>query len=329
MSADTIDITTRIDCVRLEPETIAVWFDVRDYEDLRGHSVPFWLTFPVHTLDPSLPHLTLPKAQFAPQTNQAAKTIKRVHTKATKSNISRSPTPSKLSIDQGQQQHKNNGKKQYQSTKTRKKNTQLKSAKAQTQQRKTPTASLSHTPNSSASLVRSPKNFKPSRCHTIKPRLSSTPTMSKNSRSTAFGPPSQPVSPNHPNTGHDDNSNSATSQRVRKRDKVTAFFRSSSQGSKAKNIIVTSPKSSIKGTPAASTELSAHSLSTVRTPGSVDVDYAVITTAVKSSPSIDRPSSLPTKPCLDVFSPRGFLSRLVIRNCCSPRLGQGYETRSY
>ncbi|KAG9061300.1 hypothetical protein KI688_007638 [Linnemannia hyalina] len=125
--------------------------------------------------------------------------------------------------------------------------------------------------------------------------------MSKNSRSTPSGPPSQTASPIHPNTGHNDNNNSVSSQRIRKQDKIFAFFRSSSQEHKAKNTGSTSPKS-IKGASATSAEMSVHHFSTVSTPESVDIEQAVSTTAVKSTPSIVHPSTLLTKPRLDVFS---------------------------
>ncbi|KAG9070423.1 hypothetical protein KI688_007959 [Linnemannia hyalina] len=126
--------------------------------------------------------------------------------------------------------------------------------------------------------------------------------MSMNSRSTPSGQPSQPLSPVRPNAGHDDDNNSVSSQRIRKRDKIFNLFRSSSQEHKAKNTGSTSPKSSIKGASAASTELSVHHFSTVSTPESVDIEQAVSTTAVKSTPSIVHPSTLLTKPRLDVFS---------------------------
>ncbi|KAF9289504.1 hypothetical protein BGZ88_007728, partial [Linnemannia elongata] len=125
--------------------------------------------------------------------------------------------------------------------------------------------------------------------------------MSKNSSSTPSGPPSQPASPSDPNTGHDDNK-SFYSQRIRKRDKLFNLFRSSSQERKTKNTGIDSPESSIKGATATSTELPAHRLSTDSTPESVDIDYAVATAAVKSTCSTVHPSTLQTKPRLDVFS---------------------------
>ncbi|KAG9061246.1 hypothetical protein KI688_007584 [Linnemannia hyalina] len=120
-------------------------------------------------------------------------------------------------------------------------------------------------------------------------------------------------------------------KRNRKRDRSLAFFRSSSREHKAKNSSATSPKSSIKGASAASTELPAHHLSTVSTPESIGIEQAVVETAVMSSPSdvrhsfgstsgidsIDHaesatvvkgpsfnvlPSKSLTKPSLDVFS---------------------------
>ncbi|KAF9273189.1 hypothetical protein BGZ88_003987, partial [Linnemannia elongata] len=105
--------------------------------------------------------------------------------------------------------------------------------------------------------------------------------MSKDSRSTPSGPPPQSASPNDPNNGHRDNNKSVSSQRIRKRDKLFNLFRSSSQEHKAKNIDSTSPKSSVKGASAVSAAVSAHRLSTVSTPESVDIDYAVATAAVK------------------------------------------------
>ncbi|KAG9070430.1 hypothetical protein KI688_007966 [Linnemannia hyalina] len=126
--------------------------------------------------------------------------------------------------------------------------------------------------------------------------------MSRNSHSIPSGPPSQLTSPSYPHTGHNDDNNSISSQRIRKRDKFFAFFRSSSHERKAKNTDSTSPKSSIKGASVASTEVSAHRLSIVSTPESVDIEQAVSTTAVKSTPSIVHPSTLLTKPRLDVFS---------------------------
>ncbi|KAF9536703.1 hypothetical protein EC957_009931, partial [Mortierella hygrophila] len=117
--------------------------------------------------------------------------------------------------------------------------------------------------------------------------------MSKNSHSAPSGPPSQPTSPNHPSTGHYDDNNSVSPQRIRKQDKIFAFFRSSRQEHKAKNTGTTSPNS---------TELPAYRLSTVSTPESINIDYAVTITAVKSTPSVVHPSTLLTKPRLDVFS---------------------------
>ncbi|KAF9537685.1 hypothetical protein EC957_007805, partial [Mortierella hygrophila] len=125
--------------------------------------------------------------------------------------------------------------------------------------------------------------------------------MSRNSHSTPSGPPSQPVSPSYPNTGHDGDNSSIPSQPIRKRDKFFAYFKSSSHERKAKNTSTISPKSSIKGASTASTEASAHRLSIVSTPESFDIEQAVAT-AVKSTPSIVHPSTLLTKPRLDVFS---------------------------
>ncbi|KAK3839398.1 MAG: hypothetical protein JOS17DRAFT_770489 [Linnemannia elongata] len=126
--------------------------------------------------------------------------------------------------------------------------------------------------------------------------------MSKNSRSTPSSPPSQSASPTYPHTGHDGDHNSVSSQRTRKRDKIFAFFRSSSQERKANNTRTTSPKSSFKGALAASTEVSAQRLSTVSTSEIVDMDHAAPTTAVESTPLDIHPSTLLTKSHLDVFS---------------------------
>ncbi|KAF9272215.1 hypothetical protein BGZ88_005072, partial [Linnemannia elongata] len=125
--------------------------------------------------------------------------------------------------------------------------------------------------------------------------------MSKNLRSTPSSSPPQPASLSHPNAGHDEDNN-YVSQRIHKRVKFFARFKSPNQERNAKNIGTASPKSSIKGTSAASTELSAHHLFTVSTPESVDIDYAVSTTTIKSTCSIVHPSTLLTKPRLDVFS---------------------------
>ena len=157
--------------------------------------------------------------------------------------------------------------------------------------------------------------------------------MSKNSHSTPSSPPSQPASPSHPKTGHaghDDDNNSVSSQRIRKRDKLYNFFRSSSSERKVKNTDSTSPKSSIKGATTASTKVSVQRLFTINIPESVDNKQAVSTTAVMSPPSDVRhsigstsgiddidlaeftivvtvpalnilPSTLSTKPRLDVF----------------------------
>ncbi|KAF9142685.1 hypothetical protein BGX30_002433, partial [Mortierella sp. GBA39] len=125
--------------------------------------------------------------------------------------------------------------------------------------------------------------------------------MSKNSRSAPSGPSSQSASPSHPNTGHNDDNNSVSSQRIRRRDKFVAFFRSSSQERKAKNTSAINPKSSIKGASTANTGLSAHRLYTVSTPESVDIEQAVSTTAVKSTHSVVLPSTLLTETRLDVF----------------------------
>ncbi|KAK5827666.1 hypothetical protein F5H01DRAFT_317011 [Linnemannia elongata] len=106
--------------------------------------------------------------------------------------------------------------------------------------------------------------------------------MSKDSRSTPSGPPPHSASPSDPNTGHNDDNKSVSSQSIRKRDKLFNLFRSSSQKHKAKNIDSTSPKSSVKKASAVSAAVSAHRLSTVSTPECVDIDYAVATPAVKS-----------------------------------------------
>ncbi|KAG0074749.1 hypothetical protein BGZ90_010485, partial [Linnemannia elongata] len=126
--------------------------------------------------------------------------------------------------------------------------------------------------------------------------------MSKNSRSTPSGPPSQSASPSDPNTGHGDDNKSVSSQSIRKRDKLFNLFRSSSEDHKAMNTNSTSPKSSVKRVSTVSVEMSNHHLSTDSTPESVDIDYAVATAAVKSTLSIVHPSTLQTKPRLDVFS---------------------------
>ncbi|KAF9289494.1 hypothetical protein BGZ88_007718, partial [Linnemannia elongata] len=126
--------------------------------------------------------------------------------------------------------------------------------------------------------------------------------MSKNSRSAPSGPPSQPASPSDLNTGHDDDNKSVSSQSIRKRDKLFNLFRSSSEDHKAMNTNSTSPKPSVKRVSAVSVEVSNHRLSTDSTPESVDIDYAVANAAVKSTCSIVHPSTLQTKPRLDVFS---------------------------
>ncbi|KAF9543201.1 hypothetical protein EC957_001076 [Mortierella hygrophila] len=129
-----------------------------------------------------------------------------------------------------------------------------------------------------------------------------TPTMSRNSHSTPSGPPSQPASPSYPHTGYDGDNSSISSQPIRKRDKFFAYFKSSNHERKAKNTDSTSPKTSIKGASVASTEVSAHRLSTASTPGSVDIEQAVATTVVDSTASIAHSSTLLTKLRLDVFS---------------------------
>ncbi|KAG9070428.1 hypothetical protein KI688_007964 [Linnemannia hyalina] len=126
--------------------------------------------------------------------------------------------------------------------------------------------------------------------------------MSRNSYSTPSGPPSQPVSPSYPSTRHNDDNSSISSQRIRKRDKFFAYFKSSNHERKAKNTDSISPKSSIKGASVASTEVSAHRLSIVSTPESVDIEQAVATTIVNSTVSTVHPSTLLTKLRLDVFS---------------------------
>ncbi|KAF9326194.1 hypothetical protein BGZ91_002071 [Linnemannia elongata] len=125
--------------------------------------------------------------------------------------------------------------------------------------------------------------------------------MSKNSHSTPLGPPFQLVSPSHPSTGRGDDK-SASSQRIRKLDKFFAFFKLSNSERKAKNTGITNPNTSIKGASAASSEQSAHRLSTLSTPENMDIDHAVATNAAKSTCSLVHPSTLLTKPRLDVFS---------------------------
>ncbi|KAG9063574.1 hypothetical protein KI688_004459 [Linnemannia hyalina] len=89
----------------------------------------------------------------------------------------------------------------------------------------------------------------------------------------------------HPTSRHDNNS--ASSQRVRKLDKIFNLFRPSSSESKAKQ------SHNTKATP--------HHPSTVSAEYNVDINHAVSTAEVKSTTSNDHPSALSAIPRLDVF----------------------------
>ncbi|KAK3815578.1 MAG: WD40-repeat-containing domain protein [Linnemannia elongata] len=88
----------------------------------------------------------------------------------------------------------------------------------------------------------------------------------------------------HPTSHHE---KSASSQHVRKLDKVLNFFRSSSARSKVKQT--------------QSSKATLHHPSTVSTEHSVDIDHAVSTAKVKSPASNAQPSALSAVPRLDVF----------------------------
>ncbi|KAG0274245.1 hypothetical protein BGZ96_004422, partial [Linnemannia gamsii] len=122
--------------------------------------------------------------------------------------------------------------------------------------------------------------------------------MTKASHSTPPGPPPHPASQQGQlNSGQDDDNQSISSQRIRKRVRFVNMFRSSSSKPKATNSQKTSSKRTIKNDSTAS----AHRLSTVGGPRSVDDDGVVSSTAVKSPPSDARSTSLLAKPRLDVF----------------------------
>ncbi|KAG0271789.1 hypothetical protein BGZ96_005627, partial [Linnemannia gamsii] len=106
-------------------------------------------------------------------------------------------------------------------------------------------------------------------------------------------PPPQPASqPGQPNGNQ-----SISSQRIRKWDSFTKMFRSSSSKPKATNSQSTSSESTVKDDSTAR----GHRISNAGSPESVDIDHVVSSTAVKSAPSDARPTSLLTKPRLDVF----------------------------
>ncbi|KAF9151492.1 hypothetical protein BG015_006591 [Linnemannia schmuckeri] len=125
--------------------------------------------------------------------------------------------------------------------------------------------------------------------------------MSRGSRSTSFGAPPQPALPGHPKTSTEGDKKSASSQRIRKQDKLLAFFRSSSSERRIKNAGSTSPKPTIKEDPAASTESSVRCFSNVSAPDSVAIDGAFARTAVKIPSFSVPPPTLSTKPRLGVF----------------------------
>ena len=89
----------------------------------------------------------------------------------------------------------------------------------------------------------------------------------------------------HPISHHDNKS--ASSQHVRKQDKIFNPFRSSSSESRVNQ--------------SQSTKATLHHLSTVSTPYSGDIDHAVSTTEIKSLTSNAQPSALPTAPRLNIF----------------------------
>ncbi|KAG0288833.1 hypothetical protein BGZ96_007432, partial [Linnemannia gamsii] len=119
--------------------------------------------------------------------------------------------------------------------------------------------------------------------------------MTKATHSTPPGPPPQPASQQgQPNSGQDADDQSVSSQRMRKRDKFVNVFRSKPKATSPQS---TSSKSTVKD----ESTTSAHRLSTVVGPGSVDIDHVVSSTAVKNTPSYVRSPSPLTRPRLDVF----------------------------
>ncbi|KAG0283681.1 hypothetical protein BGZ96_011943, partial [Linnemannia gamsii] len=122
--------------------------------------------------------------------------------------------------------------------------------------------------------------------------------MIKATHSNPPGPPPQPASQqSQPNSSQDDDNQSFSSQQIRKRDWALNVFRSLRSKPKSTNPQSTGSKSTVKNESTAS----AHRLSTIGGPGSIDIDHVVSNTAVKNTPSDVRSPSPLTRPRLDVF----------------------------
>ncbi|KAG0284717.1 hypothetical protein BGZ96_010942, partial [Linnemannia gamsii] len=127
--------------------------------------------------------------------------------------------------------------------------------------------------------------------------------MTKTTLSTPTSPPTRPASQqDQPNSGQDDDNQSVSSQRIRKRDKFLNMFRSTSSNPKATNSHCTSFKSTVNDDSTVSTEGFTHRLSTVGIPQTVNIDHVVSSTTVRSTPSDVQLSSSLTRPHLDVFA---------------------------
>ncbi|KAG0271070.1 hypothetical protein BGZ96_005984, partial [Linnemannia gamsii] len=127
--------------------------------------------------------------------------------------------------------------------------------------------------------------------------------MNKTTLSTPPGPPHQLASQQgQPNSGQDDDNQSISSQRIRKRDMFANMLHSSSSKPQATNSHSTSSKPTINDDSTVSTVESAHRLSTFNNPESVDIDHVVSTTAVKCTPSDAHLPSPLTKPRMNVFA---------------------------
>ncbi|KAG0284372.1 hypothetical protein BGZ96_011264 [Linnemannia gamsii] len=126
--------------------------------------------------------------------------------------------------------------------------------------------------------------------------------MTKTTLSTPPSPPPQLASQQgEPNSGQDVNNQSVSVQPIRKRDRFSNMFQSSSSKLKATNFQSTSSKSTANGDSTVSADESAHRLSTVGGLDSVDIDHVVHSTAVKSIPSDTHAPSQLTRPRLDMF----------------------------
>ncbi|KAG0274724.1 hypothetical protein BGZ96_004115, partial [Linnemannia gamsii] len=122
--------------------------------------------------------------------------------------------------------------------------------------------------------------------------------MTKSTLLTPPGSPPQPTSQQDPsNCGQDNENQSVSPQRIRKRDRFIKMFRSSSSKPKATSSQSASSKSTAKDD---STACALH-LSPVGSPESVEIEHVVSSTAVESTPFETRPLSPLTRPRLDVF----------------------------